>query len=155
TRGEVAQALLSVVSEKTGYPAESLSLALSLDADLGVDSIKRVEILAALQERLPGAPQVKPEHLGTLHTLQAVADFLPASPSVLARPTTKTPLVARVVATPALSTAEMAAPDTEHVSSARPVKPTDSALPPPVDPDVAKSARPTPVPAPVTIRQPV
>ena len=49
----VAATLLAVVSEKTGYPAESLDLNLSLDADLGVDSIKRVEILSALQEKLP------------------------------------------------------------------------------------------------------
>src|SRR5207248_8652552 len=49
---------------------------MGLDADLGIDSIKRVEILAALQERLPDAPAVKPEHLGTLHTLRQVVEFL-------------------------------------------------------------------------------
>ncbi|QJW94010.1 type I polyketide synthase [Frigoriglobus tundricola] len=82
-RDQVATALLGVVSEKTGYPVDSLDLSLSLDADLGVDSIKRVEILSALQEKLPEAPVVKPEHLGTLHTLQDVADFLagPAAPA--------------------------------------------------------------------------
>ncbi len=68
------------MSEKTGYPAEMLDLGMALDADLGVDSIKRVEILSALQERLPHAPAVKPEHLGALHTLKDVADFL-AGPS--------------------------------------------------------------------------
>jgi acyl transferase domain-containing protein len=72
----IAATLLAVVSEKTGYPVDSLDLSLSLDADLGVDSIKRVEILSALQEKLPNAPVVKPEHLGTLHTLQDVAQFL-------------------------------------------------------------------------------
>ena len=68
--------LLGVVSEKTGYPAEMLELNMQLDADLGIDSIKRVEILSALQERLPDAPSVKPEHLGTLRTLQDIVDFL-------------------------------------------------------------------------------
>jgi acyl transferase domain-containing protein/NAD(P)-dependent dehydrogenase (short-subunit alcohol dehydrogenase family) len=82
----VSATLLAVVSEKTGYPAESLDLNLSLDADLGVDSIKRVEILSALQERLPGAPQVKPEHLGTLHTLRDVANFLTGPPAARAMP---------------------------------------------------------------------
>ncbi|VTU00048.1 polyketide-type polyunsaturated fatty acid synthase : Erythronolide synthase OS=Geobacter uraniireducens (strain Rf4) GN=Gura_2012 PE=4 SV=1: ketoacyl-synt: Ketoacyl-synt_C: Acyl_transf_1: PP-binding: KR: PS-DH [Gemmataceae bacterium] len=72
----IAATLLSVVSEKTGYPVESLDLSLSLDGDLGVDSIKRVEILSALQERLPDAPVVRPEHLGTLHTLKDVATFI-------------------------------------------------------------------------------
>jgi NAD(P)-dependent dehydrogenase (short-subunit alcohol dehydrogenase family)/acyl carrier protein len=68
--------LLEVVAEKTGYPPEMLELDLALDADLGIDSIKRVEILSALQERLPEAPAVKPEHLGALHTLRHLADFL-------------------------------------------------------------------------------
>jgi acyl transferase domain-containing protein/NAD(P)-dependent dehydrogenase (short-subunit alcohol dehydrogenase family) len=72
----VQTVLLEVVSEKTGYPVEMLGLDMALDADLGIDSIKRVEILSALQDRLPEAPAVKPEHLGTLHTLRHVADFL-------------------------------------------------------------------------------
>src|SRR4029077_2594030 len=68
--------LLEVIAEKTGYPAEMLELDMALDADLGIDSIKRVEILSALQERLPEAPTVKPEHLGTLHSLRHIAAFL-------------------------------------------------------------------------------
>ena len=73
---EIEKILLEVVAEKTGYPGDMLDLGMALDADLGIDSIKRVEILSALQERLPEAPQVKPEHLGTLHTLHDVAVFL-------------------------------------------------------------------------------
>ncbi|MGE3820045.1 MAG: SDR family NAD(P)-dependent oxidoreductase, partial [Isosphaeraceae bacterium] len=69
-------ALREVVSEKTGYPVEMLEPGMQLDADLGIDSIKRVEILSALQDRLPGSPVVKPEHLGTLRTLGDVAAFL-------------------------------------------------------------------------------
>jgi NAD(P)-dependent dehydrogenase (short-subunit alcohol dehydrogenase family) len=93
--------LLEVVSEKTGYPAETLGLDMALDADLGVDSIKRVEILSALQERLPSAPAVKPEHLGTLHTLRQLADFLagrpdPAPPPV-APPLPPAPALTRLV----------------------------------------------------------
>jgi acyl transferase domain-containing protein/acyl carrier protein len=76
----VAQVLVEVVSEKTGYPADMLDLGMALDTDLGIDSIKRVEILSALQERLPDAPVVRPEHLGTLHTLRHVADFLAGHP---------------------------------------------------------------------------
>ena len=68
--------LLEVVAEKTGYPAEMLEPGMQLDADLGIDSIKRVEILSALQERLPDAPVIKPEHLGTLRTLDDIAGFL-------------------------------------------------------------------------------
>ena len=72
----IERILLEVVAEKTGYPAEMLDPDMALDADLGIDSIKRVEILSALQERLPEAPAVKPEHLGSLHTLGDIAAFL-------------------------------------------------------------------------------
>src|SRR5204862_6364597 len=72
----VQQVLLAVVADKTGYPPEMLNPDMGLDADLGIDSIKRVEILSALQEHLPEAPTVKPEHLATLHTLGQIAEFL-------------------------------------------------------------------------------
>ncbi|KAF0221761.1 MAG: erythronolide [Geobacteraceae bacterium] len=71
--GRVVRTLIAVVSEKTGYPAEMLDLDMALDSDLGIDSIKRVEILSTLQERLPGAPAIGPEHLGTLRTLGEIA----------------------------------------------------------------------------------
>ena len=72
----VQAALAEVVSEKTGYPADVLEPSMQLDADLGIDSIKRVEILAAIQERLPDAPVIGPEHLGTIRTLGQIVDFL-------------------------------------------------------------------------------
>jgi acyl transferase domain-containing protein len=68
--------LIAVISEKTGYPPEMLEPNMALDADLGIDSIKRVEILSVLQDRLPDAPAVKPEHLGTLRTLRDIVAFL-------------------------------------------------------------------------------
>ncbi len=77
----VAEVLLQVVAEKTGYPVEMLELDMQLDDDLGIDSIKRVEILSALQDRLPEAPAVKPEHLGALRTLRQIADFLGQQPT--------------------------------------------------------------------------
>ncbi len=71
-----AAVVLEVVAEKTGYPVEMLELDMNLDADLGIDSIKRVEILSAVQERLPDAPVVNPDELATLQTLRQVVDFL-------------------------------------------------------------------------------
>ena len=40
--------LLEVVSDKTGYPVEMLELDMDTEADLGIDSLKRVEIVGAL-----------------------------------------------------------------------------------------------------------
>jgi acyl carrier protein len=71
-----------VIAEKTGYPVEMLELDMALDADLGIDSIKRVEILAALQERMPQAPVIQPEHLGTLQTLRHIVTFLAGAATV-------------------------------------------------------------------------
>src|SRR5208337_3310130 len=78
----LAEVLLQVVAEKTGYPVEMLELDMQLDDDLGIDSIKRVEILSALQDRLPEAPAVKPEHLGALRTLRQIIDFLGHEPGL-------------------------------------------------------------------------
>jgi acyl transferase domain-containing protein/NAD(P)-dependent dehydrogenase (short-subunit alcohol dehydrogenase family)/acyl carrier protein len=88
---DAAAVLLAVVAEKTGYPAEMLSPEMALDADLGIDSIKRVEIFSALQERLPDAPAVKPEHLGTLHTLGDVTAFLSSGTVAARAPEKKNP----------------------------------------------------------------
>jgi acyl transferase domain-containing protein/NAD(P)-dependent dehydrogenase (short-subunit alcohol dehydrogenase family) len=74
----ITDTLLAVVAEKTGYPVEMLELEMGMDSDLGIDSIKRVEILSALQERLPGSPVIGPEHLGSLHTLGEIARHLGA-----------------------------------------------------------------------------
>ncbi|MBN1866329.1 acyltransferase domain-containing protein, partial [Candidatus Sumerlaeota bacterium] len=47
-RGGAESVLREVIAEKTGYPAEMLEPHMTLDSDLGIDSIKRVEILSAL-----------------------------------------------------------------------------------------------------------
>lgn len=45
--------VLAIIAEKTGYPVEALAPELDLEADLGIDSIKRVEILGAVSENFP------------------------------------------------------------------------------------------------------
>jgi polyketide-type polyunsaturated fatty acid synthase PfaA len=45
--------VLAIIAEKTGYPVEALAPELDLEADLGIDSIKRVEILGAVNENFP------------------------------------------------------------------------------------------------------
>ena len=78
TMEEVTQALLAVVSDKTGYPAETLELDMDIEADLGIDSIKRVEILGTMRTQFPGASVPKPADLAELRTLQQIVDFLRA-----------------------------------------------------------------------------
>nr|WP_239148791.1 type I polyketide synthase [Streptomyces sp. SID12501] len=76
TADDVAAALLDVVSQKTGYPAEMLDLGMDVEADLGIDSIKRVEIMGVLQERFPSPTPVGPEQLAELRTLNEIVNFV-------------------------------------------------------------------------------
>ena len=72
----VKQALLEIVSEKTGYPTEMLDPGMDMEADLGIDSIKRVEILGALQTRFPDLPKADAAALAELHTLDQITEYL-------------------------------------------------------------------------------
>jgi acyl transferase domain-containing protein/NAD(P)-dependent dehydrogenase (short-subunit alcohol dehydrogenase family) len=49
----LADRLMAIVRDRTGYPATMLRLDLDLEADLGIDSIKRVEILGSLRDAVP------------------------------------------------------------------------------------------------------
>ncbi|MBE9231234.1 SDR family NAD(P)-dependent oxidoreductase [Cuspidothrix issatschenkoi LEGE 03284] len=75
-KATLSQTLLNVVSEKTGYPVEMLELSMDMEADLGIDSIKRVEILGGLLELYPNLPQPNPEELGQLRTLEQIAEYM-------------------------------------------------------------------------------
>ena len=68
--------LLAVASELTGYPAEMLGLDMDIEADLGIDSIKRVEILSAVEERVPDLPPISPDVMGSLKTLGEIVAYL-------------------------------------------------------------------------------
>ncbi|MGI2210883.1 beta-ketoacyl synthase N-terminal-like domain-containing protein [Shewanella oncorhynchi] len=84
----VQQTMMAVVADKTGYPTEMLELSMDMEADLGIDSIKRVEILGTVQDELPGLPELNPEDLAECRTLGEIVDYmnskLPAIGSVSA-----------------------------------------------------------------------
>ena len=81
TAAQLRRALQDVVADKTGYPVEMVDPSMDLEADLGVDSIKRVQVLGAVQERFPSLPSLGPEQLGTLRTLDQIVDLLAQSSS--------------------------------------------------------------------------
>ncbi|MCB0035140.1 MAG: SDR family NAD(P)-dependent oxidoreductase, partial [Anaerolineales bacterium] len=102
---ELEQAMLDVVSEKTGYPVEMLEMHMDMESDLGIDSIKRVEILGEMQKRHPNLPEVNPAELAELRTLQQIVDHLQpavgqAAPAPAAAPVAPAP-VAPAPAAPA------------------------------------------------------
>jgi acyl transferase domain-containing protein len=83
TKVDLKALLLSIVADKTGYQQHMLTLDMDLEADLGIDSIKRVEILAALQDAVPSLPQVQPSEMAAIRTLgdviSQISNFSPQS----------------------------------------------------------------------------
>ena len=78
--------LLKIVADRTGYPIDMIDLDLDLEADLGIDSIKRVEILGSLQQQTGLLGEHDMEALAGRKTLRQVSDFLanrdqPAEPA--------------------------------------------------------------------------
>src|SRR4029079_5813278 len=74
--GDLQALLLDVVADKTGYPAEMLGMHMELEADLGIDSIKRVEILSAMRKRAPNLPEVVASEMATLRTLGQIVEYM-------------------------------------------------------------------------------
>jgi malonyl CoA-acyl carrier protein transacylase len=74
--------LLTIASEKTGYPVDMLDPTLNMEADLGIDSIKRVEILGAFRKAHP----------------PAVAEYLSPRMTAIAKATTLQEVLVRVAA---------------------------------------------------------
>lgn len=76
----LVETLIDIVSDRTGYPREMLDPTLDMEADLGIDSIKKIEILNALRKLLPAAKQAQieesMERIATIKTLQGVMDWI-------------------------------------------------------------------------------
>ncbi len=106
-RPTITARLLEIVRDRTGYPIETLGLDLDIEADLGIDSIKRVEILGKLRDEFPAlkGPSDSAELMDALaraRTLGAIVDRMVAmaaavdvepraGPILLADPQLRTP----------------------------------------------------------------
>ena len=69
--------------DRTGYPIETLGLDLDIEADLGIDSIKRVEILGKLRDEFPALKSTADsseamDALARARTLGAIVDRMAA-----------------------------------------------------------------------------
>ncbi|MGZ4821406.1 MAG: beta-ketoacyl synthase N-terminal-like domain-containing protein, partial [Terriglobales bacterium] len=60
-KDQIADAVLKIVAEKTGYPKDMLDVELDLEADLGIDTVKQAEMFAAIraQYNIPRDPNLK------------------------------------------------------------------------------------------------
>jgi acyl carrier protein len=88
----IQQKLLEIVSERTGYPVDLIGLDLDLEADLGIDSIKRVEILGSLQQQTSVVGSEDMESLSAQKTLGDVIRYLEARSNGSAKKASRPPL---------------------------------------------------------------
>jgi acyl carrier protein len=77
---QLVSSLIEIISERTGYPPEMLDPTLDLEADLGIDSIKRVEVLNSFRKLLSADQQAALEdgieELAGMKTLQSLTDWI-------------------------------------------------------------------------------
>ncbi len=109
----LSAAMLTIVSDKTGYPTEMLELDMDIEADLGIDSIKRVEILGAMRDEFPAMPELPAEDLAELRTLQEIVDYMNEMAGGSSQPTPPTgggQAAPQAQAAPAPQSAPQAAP---------------------------------------------
>ncbi|MEZ5180133.1 MAG: phosphopantetheine-binding protein [Acidimicrobiales bacterium] len=78
----------AIVSERTGYPVEMLDPDLDLEADLSIDSIKRIEIVGELAERIglagldeSAVDEELVEELAQHKSLRAIVEWIEAMAS--------------------------------------------------------------------------
>lgn len=77
SRGELSAALRQIVAERTGYPAEMLDLNVDIEAELGIDSIKRVEILGVFQKQvLPAEQEIAQESMDELTAIKTLGGIV-------------------------------------------------------------------------------
>jgi malonyl CoA-acyl carrier protein transacylase len=81
--------VLSVVSEKTGYPIEVLALDLDLEADLGIDTVKQAELFASIRTQY-GIARREDLRLSDYNTLAKVIGFVRDSLAAPAMPAAAT-----------------------------------------------------------------
>ncbi len=111
--------LLTVISEKTGYPTEMLELDMDMEADLGIDSIKRVEIFGSMTEQYPEVSGINPQELTELRTLRQIVEYIGGKAG--ATTTTATPAApsAPKAEAPVQPVAPAAAPTTTGVDNSQ------------------------------------
>ncbi len=73
---EIRDFLVQFVIEQTGYPAELVALDADLEADLGIDSIKKAQMFGEIGYRFQVPPPTGNVTLDDFPTLQHVCDYL-------------------------------------------------------------------------------
>ena len=69
--------MIAAIADKTGYPDDMIENDMELEADLGIDSIKRVEIFADVLKTLSiTLTSDQTEELSAMSTVEEIASYL-------------------------------------------------------------------------------
>lgn len=77
SKESLLEKMIGIISERTGYPTDMLNKDIDLEAELGIDSIKRMEILDKVLRELPEKHEaaLKPE-MSKLMKTKTIEEFL-------------------------------------------------------------------------------
>jgi acyl transferase domain-containing protein/NAD(P)H-dependent flavin oxidoreductase YrpB (nitropropane dioxygenase family) len=76
-REEFLNSMIEIISERTGYPIDMLNKDIDLEAELGIDSIKRMEVLDKVLQLLPTQhEEVLKPMMSKLMRTKTIDDFL-------------------------------------------------------------------------------
>jgi acyl transferase domain-containing protein len=84
TDSDLSSYLIQFVCEQTGYAREVVDLDADLEADLGIDSIKKMQLFSELRDRFDFSG-LQPSALGSFSTLRHVLDFLEKNATAIER----------------------------------------------------------------------
>jgi acyl transferase domain-containing protein/NAD(P)H-dependent flavin oxidoreductase YrpB (nitropropane dioxygenase family) len=106
-RSTIAMRLLETVRDRTGYPIESLGLDLDMEADLGIDSIKRVEILGKMRDEFPHLKSLSdsPEMMDAMSRARTLGVIVDRMTSIAVEPGVETKKPANVARPVTVATA--------------------------------------------------
>ena len=91
--GDAKAQLLAIAADRTGYPEDMLGLDMDLEADLGIDSIKRVEILGAFRKAQPDAVSVQLQpHMEKVAKAKTLREVLDRIAEAMTSPASATPV---------------------------------------------------------------
>ncbi|MCC9607890.1 SDR family NAD(P)-dependent oxidoreductase [Blastopirellula sp. JC732] len=111
---ELEKFLVNFVVEQTGYPPEVVDLDADMEADLGIDSIKKAQLFGELQEYFEISTSATDLSLDDFPTLRHVLNFLSAN----GQASESQPVAAAPVAAPAPAAPVVPAPAAAPVAEA-------------------------------------
>ncbi|WP_299976543.1 type I polyketide synthase [Desulfobacula sp.] len=76
TCAQIEKILFEIVSKLTGFPVEMLESDMDIESDLGIDSIKKVEIISELEKQIPSCEGLTTENIGSVRTLKDISNTI-------------------------------------------------------------------------------